>query len=153
MNKPYLVDPFIPASARRRKPLAAAYGVRRVRERQPAAENFARASGNAGKRTSMLQKFQLPFITFGAIVAGTLAQSLVFGELAIVVYAIFAIARHIASRTTFLLALIAFLSIVLLLLISNSALAANFAVYAFLLLAVGTISLGTEVGHGNTGRL
>lgn len=94
----------------------------------------------------LLQKTQLLGFMLVAIMVGLLAQSLVFGELAIGVYAIFALTRRVTSQATFLLALIALLGIVLLVSINaNSVMANNFAVYAFLLLTVGTISLGLEI--------
>ena len=77
---------------------------------------------------------------------GVLAQSLVIGEVLIVVYAIFAFVRRVPSRTTFLLALMSLVLIVVLLTMKpESRLAQNFAVYTFLLLVIGTISLAIEV--------
>jgi hypothetical protein len=91
------------------------------------------------------QSLQVVLIIFAAVCAGLLLQSLAFGELAIAVYAVFALTRRIASRTTFTLALTALGGIVLLLVIrGSSALSENFAVYAFLLLLVGMVSLGLE---------
>jgi hypothetical protein len=68
------------------------------------------------------------------------------GEFMIAAYAIFAIVKQLPSRTTFTLALIALICIVLLSILqgSNGTASENFAVYAFLLLVVGTISLGLE---------
>lgn len=92
---------------------------------------------------------QLPLLMLAAIGAGLLAQTLIFGEILVAAYAIFALIRRISSRTTFLLALLTIVCIIVLLLIrTNNALAANFAVYAFLLLLVGTVTLGREIRQG-----
>lgn len=83
-----------------------------------------------------------------AIVAGgfLIQQSAVVGEIAIAVYAIVALKQRIASRLTFILALLAFVGVLLLLIFqANQTLAANFALYSFLLLAVGVLSLVREL--------
>jgi energy-coupling factor transporter transmembrane protein EcfT len=84
------------------------------------------------------------------VTAGIFAQVLVFGEIVIAVYAVLAFIKHISSRTTFLLALFALLIIVFLLTVQgNDTPSDNFAVYTFLLMVVGTISLGLEVRRDN----
>lgn len=94
----------------------------------------------------LVRHLQWPAIILGAVAVGTLAQSLEIGEIAIGAYAVFALIRRVESRTTFVLALITLASIVILLAINNnSTLAANFAVYAFLFLVIGTVSLGIEL--------
>lgn len=82
-----------------------------------------------------------------AIVAGgfLIQQSAIIGEICIVVYAIVVLKQKIAARLTFILALLAFVGVLVLLLFqANQTLAANFALYAFLLLAVGSLSLLRE---------
>lgn len=83
--------------------------------------------------------------------AGFLLQSVTAGESIIAVYALYAIIRHVESRITFILALIALVSTALLSTFNgDSTLANNFAVYAFLLLVVGTISMGIEMRRSGT---
>jgi hypothetical protein len=89
---------------------------------------------------------QVVAITLLAMVLGLAASSQTIGMVAIGVYAIVAVALRFSSRTTFALALIAFGMIMLLeIMLPTSGLSANFAVYAFLLLVVGTLSVGLEV--------
>jgi hypothetical protein len=91
------------------------------------------------------QRLQLSLLIIVAAAVGLLIQSLVVGEVIIAVYAIVALKQRIASRTTFLLALIALVCIVVLVILQgDSTLSEDFAVYAFLLLGVATISLGLE---------
>lgn len=92
------------------------------------------------------RRLELPLFLLAAVAVGLLVQSLIFGEVLIVAYAIYALVRRVASRTTFLLAMLTIACIVLLLVVrTNNTLATHFAVYAFLLLAVGTITLGREI--------
>ena len=94
----------------------------------------------------MPQKLQIPLIVVSAICIGLAIPLLIFGEIAIAAYAVIALVRRIPSRTSFLLALIALGAVVVLLLLQGQgSLSQNFAVYAFLLLTVGTISLALEV--------
>lgn len=93
----------------------------------------------------VINKLQLPAVIMGAVVLGLLMQSLAFGEIAICAYAILAFSIHISSRTTFQLAFIALVGIVVLSAIGkDSNLSTNFAIYTFLLILVGTISLIRE---------
>jgi len=90
-------------------------------------------------------------LIIGTILGCGLLPSLVAGEIAIGLYALFAIVRGISSRTTFLIALAAMLAIaVVFSLQANSSFGEHFAVYAFLLLTIGTLSLGLEVRRGDT---
>jgi hypothetical protein len=82
----------------------------------------------------------------GAIGAGLAIQLLPLGEIVIGLYAVFALIRRVPSRTSFTLALFALIGVVVLLIIRGAdTLSQNFAVYAFLLLVVGTISLALEL--------
>lgn len=82
------------------------------------------------------------------LVIGTLLQAAAYGEMLIGAYAVFALIRRVESRTTFMLALTSMGCIlVMLLLRPDFALMQNFAIYAFLLLLVGTISLTTETRY------
>jgi len=90
------------------------------------------------------------FATVGLVVAilvaGTVVQTLFVGELLIAAYAVYALIRRVASRTTFLLAVLSLLTIVVLRAVGKDAqLAANFAVYSLLLAFVGVIALAREV--------
>ena len=80
------------------------------------------------------------------LLAGTLAQTLLAGEILIAAYAIYALVRRVASRTTFLLVL---LSLVLIMVLKamgkDQLLASNFAVYSLLLAFVGVVTLAREV--------
>ncbi len=79
---------------------------------------------------------------------GTLLQAAAYGEMLIGAYAVFALIRRVESRTTFMLALTSMGCIlVMLLLRPDFALMQNFAIYAFLLLLVGTVSLTTETRY------
>lgn len=94
----------------------------------------------------ILRRVQIPLIVILAIIGGQLMTTLAFGEIAIGVYAIFALVRHVASSITFLLAFITLIAITVLEAAGkNGTLATYFAIYAFLLLVVGTISLSAEI--------
>lgn len=99
------------------------------------------------KKPRTAHKFQMPLLVLLIVLGGFLIQqSAVIGETCIAVYTIIALKQHIASRLTFLLALFACVGVVVLLVFrANQTLATNFALYAFLLLAVGTITLAREV--------
>jgi len=80
---------------------------------------------------------------------GLLIQSQTAGEIVIGLYAIAALVLKIESRVTFALALAALAAIMALSVLKpGQPLANNFAVYAFLLLAVGTVSLALETRRG-----
>lgn len=77
---------------------------------------------------------------------GFALQSLIIGQLALVFYAIFALVKSVSSYVTFLLAVLALVGTAIVLVARpDTTLAANFAVYAFLLLAIGLLSLGREI--------
>lgn len=84
------------------------------------------------------------------LVAGVAAQTLALGELFVAGFAVYALTHRIASRITFVLALIAMVPAALLQVTGRDPLlGANFAVYAFLLLAVGVVMLAREVRRAN----
>jgi hypothetical protein len=85
----------------------------------------------------------------GGLAFGLAIQSQTLGEILIGAYAAVAIIWKIESRLTFALALAALVAIMgMSLLKPGQSLANNFAVYAFLLLAVGTVSLALETRRG-----
>jgi len=89
-------------------------------------------------------------VLVAAVCVGLFIQSLAFGEILIGVYAAVALVRRIPSRSTFLLALIGLITVALLTALQgDSDTSDNFAVYVFLLLVVGTVSLGREVYSTN----
>lgn len=101
------------------------------------------------KKQRQRRRWLLPLQLFGAgvgiLLAGTLLQATALGELLIALYGVVAIITRIESRTSFTLALISLGCIVIMLLVRpNSALMQNFAIYGFLFLVVGTISLARE---------
>lgn len=93
-----------------------------------------------------LGKLAIVGITLGVIFGGLSLFSLQLGQIVIGIYAIIAVWRRLPSRLTFLLALLMFGGIILSqLFIPDSGISENLAVYAFLLLCVGTLSLAREV--------
>src|SRR5215471_14909470 len=81
------------------------------------------------KNHKLLPKAQIGALVFGAIGAGLSIQFLPLGELAIGIYAVYAIARRLPSRTSFLLALIALIGIIVLLAVRGvDSMSQNFAV-------------------------
>jgi hypothetical protein len=79
------------------------------------------------------------------LVLGFLVRFAVIGQALIAIYAFAALVFRISSRTTFALAMIALFVVLVSNIRSDPILAESFAVYAFLLLIVGTVSLGLEV--------
>lgn len=103
----------------------------------------------AGRLRRAASHLQTPGIIAAGLAAGLAAQSQLLGELVVAGYGVFALIRHVRSRTTFLFALCMFIGIIVLLIVtSNNRLAANFAVYAFLLLGIGAVTLGVELYRG-----
>ena len=82
------------------------------------------------------------------LAAGLMLQTAAAGELLIAAYAVFALLRRVESRTTFTLALVSLGCIVAMLLVKpDPTLMKNFAIYAFLLMGVGTMSLVAETRY------
>jgi|GEM_PF-3089920 len=91
-------------------------------------------------------KLRIPAAFATMFVGGMLLQSLIFGQIAILVYAVLAFVRRIPSSTTITLAGISLLSIIVLNVKDPyNPLISTFAVYAFLLLTVGVITLVREI--------
>lgn len=106
----------------------------------------AKPESTAAQKTRLRDKFGAVGLVVLILFAGTAVQTLFIGEMLIAVYAIYALTHHVASRTTFTLALIALVPIVVLHAIGkDSLLATNFAVYVLLLAFVGVITLAREV--------
>lgn len=97
-------------------------------------------------KRSWLATLEPPAAFIAIITAGFLLQSVIIGEVLLSAYAVYAFVRRVPSRTTFALALLAFLGIVAILMLRGTTqLAINFAVYAFLLLTIGTATLLREL--------
>jgi len=93
-----------------------------------------------------LATLKTPLLLLGLVLAGLLLQSDIAGQIMIAAYGIFALIARIPSKVTFTLAFLTFISIAVLLTVrAHNGLAANFAIYAFLLLAIGAIALGREM--------
>jgi hypothetical protein len=91
-------------------------------------------------------KLRIPAAFAAMFVGGMLLQSLIFGQVAILAYAILAFVRRIPSSTTITLAGISLLSIIVLNVKDPfNPLIGTFAVYAFLLLTIGVITLVREI--------
>jgi hypothetical protein len=82
---------------------------------------------------------------FVLLAIGLLIQSPIIGQLFIILYGIGVFIWHISSRTTFILVLGCFGVVLFASIKANFPLATTFAMYAFLLLIIGTISLAGEV--------
>ncbi|HTE58291.1 MAG TPA: hypothetical protein VK694_06110 [Verrucomicrobiae bacterium] len=81
----------------------------------------------------------------GIFILAFLAQSPAIGQVAIGIYAIAAIGWRISSRITFTMAVMALALVIFASIRSDVTLANTFALYVFLLLAVGTLTLWREV--------
>jgi hypothetical protein len=91
---------------------------------------------------------RLHLVIGGALIiaVGIFLQSLVVGQLCILGYGVFALIRRVPSRTTFGLGAISLLCVLILRRMnSDNPMADTFAVYAFLLLAIGTITLVRDI--------
>jgi len=119
---------------------------RTPRQLETIAELGAHIKSSKSKWAMLPPKTQLIALILGAIGAGLSIQFLPLGEIIIGIYAVYAVAKNIPSRTSFLLALVALIGIVAILIVRGTDnLSENFAIYAFLLLAIGTVSLGLEI--------
>jgi hypothetical protein len=86
------------------------------------------------------------WLVIGAAIAGLAMFSVLAGQVAIAVYAIVALWRRWPSQQNFALALVMFGGIILASLVPTfQTVANNLAVYAFLLLCIGALSLAREV--------
>lgn len=112
----------------------------------PAPRVYAKPLRASPPKRRLPSWLEMPLIILLAMTGGILAQSVVFGQLAIVAYGAIAFIWRIPSRITFTLALVALAAtIVLLVGRGNIPLSQNFATYTFLLLVAGVIGLGREL--------
>lgn len=111
----------------------------------PPKQRAYRAVRPTPTKRSYWQIIQLPLLLVAGALGGFFAESLAIGLSLLAMYAIIAFVKRIASRTTFTLALLLLAAISIMLLFKpNMRLIGNFATYAFVLLAVGVITLGRE---------
>lgn len=97
------------------------------------------------KAHSSWQYLQLPLAILTGVTLGFFVQSVLLGQLAVILYGIAAIIWRLESRTSFTLALLSIAAAVIMLFTQNSIMMAhNFASYAFLLLLVGIICAARE---------
>jgi len=109
---------------------------------QPAPQPRDTFRAKLGRFVRALLQAVLFLFLFGL---GFFVQTLVIGQVAIAVYAVAAFVLKIPSRTTFLLAVLAFIIVLIAQARHQSQLASVFAIYAFLLLAVGAVTLALEL--------
>ena len=104
------------------------------------------APRRVGRRVARGAKYCAAAIILG-VVLWLCIESLGFGEIALGLYAAFVLIRRVPSRVTFYGALACLSGIVIAQIVTGGEnwVGDNLAVYAFLLLAIGTISLGIEV--------
>jgi len=96
-----------------------------------------------------LSKLAVVGIVMAALLTGLSLFSLQLGQIVLGIYAVIAIWKKLASRLSFMLALMTFGGIIVTQTLSpDSGIADNLAVYAFLLLCIGTVSLAREVRQG-----
>ena len=99
----------------------------------------------ASPKRSYWQKLQLPLLLVAGAMGGFFAETMAVGLAMLAVYAVVAFINRIPSRTTFTLALLLLTAIACMLLIKPSmGLIGNFSTYAFVLLLIGSITLGRE---------
>lgn len=162
------VDPFIPVTPRGRPPVPASpqpyISPRQASPRQqpvhrpqtapttpPASSAKHQHMRTAAKpkeprsKKSLLATLWQALFLLGALSLGLVVRSVVVGQIAVLVYAVLVFVYKIESRTTFILGLAALGVVLVSSLRGDSVLATAFAIYAFLLLAIGTISLAREV--------
>lgn len=144
-----VVDQFVPTAQPpgKRPPVARDQIVSRGhRPTSIARQNFLvtrrQKSAAASRRVRIVRA--LPVVLVLLVLSAATGMLLVC-EIAIAVYAILAVGLRYSSRTSFKLALLLLLATILLqLLAPSSGFAENCAVYAFLFVVVGTISLAIE---------
>lgn len=155
------VDPFVPIHGqsphshgksvpRRSQPLPSIHSQHQSTKSQPTTKE-KHLQKKSQPQTRENSNRQTTFIILGTLSIGLVLRMQTVGVFIIFIYAILAFIRHIESRFSFLLALFLFLYIVMTLLIqNNTTIPAHFALYIFLLLSIGTISLARELHEGDS---
>jgi hypothetical protein len=94
----------------------------------------------------ILHLFLLPGVIIGGAIVGIVIQSAAVGQAVLALYAIIALIFRIESKQTFAIALLMLCALIAMLLFyTSNTLATNFAIYTFILLIIGVISLLREV--------
>lgn len=94
----------------------------------------------------LTNRLQLPLVIIGGMIGGVLVQSLVAGQIILAIYAIVALIFRIDSRTTFVAAFLSVCALVgLIVFKGGTPLATNLAVYSFILLIIGAMTLWREL--------
>jgi len=96
------------------------------------------------KKTKLGNNIRYTLLLVVAMVLGVLAHFQLIGQIAIVLYMVGALVWHIASRNTFILALLALGTVPVTIALGQDRLSQNFAAYSFLLFAVGALQIVTE---------
>lgn len=126
--------------------LAPAVGPATAMPLSPPMRSVRPAKSEHAKRHRLRSAFGTVGFVVAVLAAGIIAQTLLAGEILIAAYAVYALVRRVPSRTTFTLAL---LSLVLILVLQafgrDKLVASNFAVYSLLLAFVGVVTLAREV--------
>ena len=154
-----LVDPFIPqppSGNEQHSKIPPGYGSLK----RPRAQTTPDSSTRQQPRGSYRKTFMVPERRIGraklavqmtailvlSVVLGLAASNQSIGAIAIAIYAVIALVARFGSGTSFALAVLAFFMLMTMEITRpTNNLSANFAVYAFLLLVVGTVSLWVEV--------
>lgn len=97
------------------------------------------------KKEHWWHKLQWPAAVLAAMAIGSFAQYLIVGYAMLAIYTVAVIVFRINSRRTFTLALVALAAVAFAQLLGRSQVVESFAVYAFLLFGIGTLSLIIEV--------
>jgi len=139
---PAFVHPRAPASRKPATPPAPAQPQRRPH--QAAVKPRPAPKKQSRKRKVLGILGQIAFVS-AAMALGFLVQSVIIGQAVVLIYGICAVIFRVASRITFLLALLSLGVVVISSVRSQTALASTFAVYVFLLLGVGTLTLAREL--------
>ena len=148
MKRPAIVDPFVPVRGRTASRIIehAASNQPRIQLKKTNAIEAKKSRIPRLRLPVLGQKWQIALIATAAAVAGLLMTVPGAGELIVGVYALMAILLRIKSKTTFILAGLMFVFVVVLLLLEPSKiLATAFATYAFLMLVIGLITLVFEM--------
>lgn len=118
-----------------------------ARERPPASSGRGDQKGAKPRpKKSWRERLQLPVIIIGGILAGLAIQNALIGQILIIGYGIAAFIYRIPSRTSFILALAAMsVTVGFLVLKGDLVTSQTFALYSFLFLVVGVITLNREV--------
>lgn len=99
-----------------------------------------RAASVFGKVAGSFKRVVNSGIVLLVLLVGVLFRDIAFGEIFLGVYALAAIVFKLSSETSFRMAFVMLLALPIVGLMHNHPLAQNFAVYGFLLLAIGVIS-------------